>query len=260
MIEFCALTVRNQNATHQMNSNQAYLDAHPELKPLLAQFVREVLVARPDNLVEFAAQHFSQQATTKPAPLVIVGPSGVGKGTLINMLMKEFGQDALGFSVSHTTRAPRPGEEHGVHYHFASHTEIRTQVDNGEFLEYAEVHGNIYGTSYHAVSRVQQQGKICILDIDVQGMQAMKKTALQPKTLFISPPSHEELEQRLRTRGTEKEEAILKRLQNAHEEMRILSDDGAVDHRIVNDNLEEAYAKLKQQLLEWYPHLKQHVQ
>ncbi|KAH9258044.1 guanylate kinase [Batrachochytrium salamandrivorans] len=244
-----------------MNS-QAYLDAHPEIKTVLASFVRELLVSKPDNVVEFAAEHFnallasSVPPSSKPAPLVIVGPSGVGKGTLIGMLMKEFGAENLGFSVSHTTRKPRPGEEHGVHYNFASYEEIKIQVGNGEFLEHAEVHGNIYGTSFHAVSTVQQSGKICILDIDVQGMQAIKKTDLSPKTLFICPPSHEELEQRLRSRGTEKEEAILKRLATAHDEMHILNAEGAVDFKIVNDDLDSAYANLRQQVLEWYPHLK----
>ena len=126
-----------------------------------------------------------------PRPVVVCGPSGVGKGTLINKLMAEF-PETFGFSVSHTTRAPRPGEEDGVHYHFAEKAEMEAQIANGEFLEYARVHENVYGTSLAAVAAVADQGKICILDIDVQGAEICKKAAsLNARFLFVSPPSVE---------------------------------------------------------------------
>jgi guanylate kinase len=118
--------------------NQAYLDAHPEVKDLLSQFVCEILKSKPLDVKSFGEQFFADLA--RPSPLVIVGPSGVGKGTLIKMLMEEFGSN-LGFSISHTTRAARPGEVHGEHYHFSSHEEIRDGVSRGEFVEHAEVGG-----------------------------------------------------------------------------------------------------------------------
>ena len=100
-------------------------------------------------------------------PLVIAGPSGVGKGTLIEKLLKDFPTFFV-FSVSHTTRAPRPGEENGRSYHFTTVPLMEAAISKGEFLEHAKVHGNFYGTSYAAIKNVADQGKVCILDIDVQ--------------------------------------------------------------------------------------------
>ena len=181
-----------------------------------------------------------------PRPVVVCGPSGVGKGTLINKLMAEF-PDTFGFSVSHTTRAPRPGETNGVHYHFAEKKVMETSIANGEFLEYARVHENIYGTSLAAVA---DQGKICILDIDVQGAEICKKAAsLNARFLFVAPPSVEELEKRLRGRGTEKEESIAIRMANATKEMAKTEEPGFFDLVIVNDDLEKAYAEMKKFIL-----------
>jgi len=245
--------------TQRLRDNEEYLAQHPQVKKVLADFLVNVLQDKPEDVEEYARSYFKERKTGPKsdlhAPLVIVGPSGVGKGTLINRLMQEF-SDHFGFSVSHTTRKPRPGEVHGQHYHFSSYEEVKDGVMKGLFIEHAEVHGNIYGTSYEAVGTVQQNGKICVLDIDVQGMEAMKRTHLKPKTLFIAPPSHEELEKRLRGRGTESEESVQKRLANAMHEIMHLSKPGAVHHTIVNDDLEQAYEKLKEQLFHWYPHLK----
>jgi guanylate kinase len=130
---------------------------------------------------------------------VIAGPSGVGKGTLINMLLKKY-PNIFGFSVSHTTRSPREGEVEGVSYYFTSKEKMQQEIEQGLFLEHANVHGNFYGTSKIAVKKVQEQEKICILDIDIQGVQQVKASGIQGKYLFISPPSMEELEQRLRGR------------------------------------------------------------
>ena len=184
-----------------------------------------------------------------PRPVVVCGPSGVGKGTLINKLMEEF-PETFGFSVSHTTRAPRPGEEDGVHYHFAEKAAMEAQIANGEFLEYARVHENVYGTSLAAVAAVADQGKICILDIDVQGAEICKKAAsLNARFLFVSPPSVEELERRLRGRGTEKEASIAVRMANAAKEMAKTEEPGFFDLVIVNDDLEKAYAEMKKFIL-----------
>ena len=237
----------------RVEENQAYLSSHPEVKAILTSFLQEVFKQKPENVEDFAREYFQNKKELHP-PLVIVGPSGVGKGTLIHRLMKEF-SDVLGFSVSHTTRDPRPGEEHGTHYHFTTHEEFRDRISKGHFIEHAEVHGNIYGTSIDAVTNVQQAGKICVLDIDIQGLESVKQTSFSPKTLYIAPPNHEELEKRLRGRGTESEESIQKRLSNAHKEMNHLEKPGSVHHKIVNDDLDTAYEELKRVLLSWYPHL-----
>lgn len=191
-----------------------------------------------------ACEYMCQRPRAAPQgdahPLVINGPSGVGKGTLINRLVQDFPQK-FGFSVSHTTRGPRPGEEDGKHYHFSSHEAMEAMISEGQFLESAHVHGNIYGTSKAAVQKVVEQGKICVLDIDVQGAESVKAANIGAQYVFIKPPSMQELEDRLRGRATESEEKILKRLANAQGEMAYADKPDFYDKIIVNDNLENAY-------------------
>ena len=181
---------------------------------------------------------------SKLRPVVMCGPSGVGKGTLINRLMADF-PGRFGFSVSHTTRAPRPGEEDGVHYNFVEKADMEADIAAGKFLEYAHVHENIYGTSLAAVEAVAEKGRVCVLDIDVQGAEIVKKSSLDAVFVFVSPPSMEELEARLRGRGTEKEESIQKRLANAAGEMAKTKVEGFFHAVIVNDDLDRAYGELK---------------
>ncbi|XP_022151654.1 guanylate kinase 2-like [Momordica charantia] len=180
-------------------------------------------------------------------PIVVSGPSGVGKGTLISMLMKEF-PSLFGFSVSHTTRAPRKMEKDGLHYHFTERSVMEKDIKEGKFLEFASVHGNLYGTSVEAVEVVADAGKRCILDIDVQGARSVRASSLDAIFIFISPPSMAELEKRLRARGTETEEQILKRLRNAEAEIKQGESSGIFDHILFNDNLEKCYENLKKLL------------
>ncbi|XP_033146474.1 guanylate kinase 2 isoform X2 [Brassica rapa] len=177
-------------------------------------------------------------------PIVISGPSGVGKGTLITMLMKEF-PSMFGFSVSHTTRSPRCMEKNGVHYHFTEKNVMEKEINDGKFLEFASVHGNLYGTSIESVEVVTDSGKRCILDIDVQGARSVKASSLDAMFIFVCPPSMKELEDRLRARGTETEEQIQKRLRNAEAEIRAGKSSGIFGHILYNDNLEECYKSLK---------------
>ncbi|XP_074574309.1 guanylate kinase 1-like isoform X1 [Curcuma longa] len=183
-------------------------------------------------------------AGNAPKPIVISGPSGVGKGTLINKLMKEF-PSTYGFSVSHTTRAPREKELDGVHYHFTDRITMEQDIRDGKFLEFASVHGNLYGTSIEAVEVVTDSGKRCILDIDVQGARSVRASSIDAIFIFICPPSFEELEKRLRARGTEAEEQIQKRLRNAKAELDEAKSHGLFDHLLVNDELEFCYDNLK---------------
>jgi guanylate kinase len=189
----------------------------------------------------------SSLSAQKMKPLVIVGPSGVGKGTLIEKLNKNH-PSKFGFSVSHTTRAPRPGEENGVHYHFVEKSLMEREIADGKFLEHANVHLNIYGTSFKAVEDVASKGVCCILDIDIQGAEIVKSSGkLECAYVFIQPPSIEELEKRLRGRGTETEEAIAKRMENATKEIERGEALGAAffDAIIVNDDIDKAYEKLR---------------
>jgi guanylate kinase len=131
----------------------------------------------------------------------VCGPSGVGKSTLIARLRAEFPDD-FGFSVSHTTRKPRAGEEDGVHYNFADKPAMEAEIAAGKFVESANVHGNLYGTSFAAVERVSAAGKICILDIDVQGVASCRRVQFEVgRYIFVAPPELSVLESRLRGRG-----------------------------------------------------------
>ncbi|KAL7543966.1 hypothetical protein ACHAWF_007492 [Thalassiosira exigua] len=196
----------------------------------------------------------SSDGDAQPRPIVFAGPSGVGKGTLIELLRKKY-PTQFGFSVSHTTRNPREGEENGVHYNFTSVDAIQKEIEAGKFVEYANVHGNYYGTSVAAVEIVKKQGKICILDIDVQGVRNVKKSTLDAICIFIAPPSMGELEKRLRGRGTETEEAVVKRLKNAKEELDYGLTEGNFDRVFTNDDLDKTFKTLDEQFQQWYPQL-----
>ncbi|CAD5118549.1 DgyrCDS7237 [Dimorphilus gyrociliatus] len=177
-------------------------------------------------------------------PVVLSGPSGSGKSTLLKKLMEEYPK-CFAFSVSHTTRDPRPGEKHGTHYYYVSREEMTKMISNNEFVEHAEFSNNLYGTSKMAIEKVQASGRICMLDIDMQGVKNIKKTDLNPLCIFIQPPSLEKLEQRLRDRKTDTEEAIQRRLKIANGEMEYSKTQGAYDHIVINDELEISYQKLK---------------
>ncbi|XP_006786404.1 guanylate kinase [Neolamprologus brichardi] len=196
-------------------------------------------------------RHFSRlfSVMAGPRPVVCSGPSGVGKSTLLKKLMKEY-EGVFGFSISHTTRKPRPGEQNGIDYHYVTRDVMQSGIDNGDFIESAEFSGNLYGTSKAAVQEVQSKNLICLLDIDMQGVKNIKKTDLNPMFISIQPPSMEILEKRLRGRKTESEESLQKRLQTAKIEMEFSKEPGAFDVIIINDNLDDAYAKLKYTLKE----------
>lgn len=188
-------------------------------------------------------------------PIVISGPSGCGKSTLLNKLFEEY-PDSFGFSVSHTTRVPRVGEENGRHYHFVTKDDITVQIANGEFIESAEFSGNIYGTSKKAVQDVLDQNRVCILDVDEQGVRSMKKVDLDPVYIFIKPPSMDELRKRLLGRGTETESSAEKRMQTATSAIEYSEETGVYDFVLVNDDLEVAYAQLKGFIFTRFPSLK----
>lgn len=175
----------------------------------------------------------------KPMMLVLSGPSGVGKGTLGKRLIEEEG---FGFSISCTTRGPRPGERDGVDYLFIDREEFLRRREAGGFLETAAVHDEFYGTPRAPAEKAMAEGRDFLLDIDPQGgVQVMEKVP-EAVSVFLLPPSWAELEHRLRGRGTETEEKIEKRLHNARREVQYLS---RYDYCIVNDDLEKAWIELR---------------
>ncbi|XP_027697932.1 guanylate kinase [Vombatus ursinus] len=186
---------------------------------------------------------------TGPRPVVLSGPSGAGKSTLLKKLLQEYG-NIFGFSISHTTRSPRPGEENGKDYHFVTREEMQRDIDAGQFIEHAEFSGNMYGTSKAAVQAVQAMNQICVLDIDLQGVRNIKKTELQPIYISIQAPSLDILEKRLRDRKTETEESLQKRLAAAAADMESSQEPDLFDTIIINDDLDEAYSMLTKVLAE----------
>ncbi len=176
---------------------------------------------------------------------VISAPSGAGKTTLLQKVMVEI--EGLAFSVSHTTRAPRPQEKNGVDYHFVSRKEFLALREKGVFLESAEVHNNFYGTSREAVLEQLAAGTDVILDIDVQGAAILRKdSSLDAAFIFIAPPSLAELERRLRQRQTEDEATCKLRVANAKKE---IAQAGNYHYLLVNDDLEEAVVMLRSIIL-----------
>jgi len=173
--------------------------------------------------------------------LVISGPSGVGKGTVINKL---FDIDPnLYFSVSATTRTPRPGEVDGIHYSFKTREEFEREIENGEMLEYAMFGGNYYGTPKSAVEKKLSQGKDVVLDIEIQGARNVKRLMPEAVMVYILPPDMAELKNRLVGRNTEDEDAIKVRLETAYRELREAPE--IYDFFVVNDTVDSAAAKIE---------------
>lgn len=183
-------------------------------------------------------------------PIVICGPSGSGKSTLLKRLLAE-NKDKLAFTISHTTREPRKGEENGREYYFVSREEMKQKIQNNEFIEHIEFSGNLYGTSKMAVQDALRTGKLFILEVDIEGVKSISKHAdLKPVFIFMKPPSKQLLIERLSSRGTESDETLKKRLDRADDEIKF-ADSGEIqfDLVLVNDDLEETYSRLKKFLL-----------
>jgi len=192
-------------------------------------------------------------------PIVVFGPSGVGKQTLMDLIMKDFPNN-FAFSVSHTTRSPRKGEKDGVNYHFTTLEEMKKEVEEGKFIESATIHGNMYGTSIASLEDIAKQGKICFLEIDVQGIEQVRKhSGFSACYVGIFPPNANALESRLHHRGSETEETLRRRLETAKVELKKMKEwkeQNLIDFVIVNETVNSAHQQLKENLMSCYPHLK----
>jgi len=172
--------------------------------------------------------------------IILTGPSGVGKGTLLERLRERHSK--LYFSISVTTRSPRPDEIHGKNYYFVSRNDFEQLVANSELLEWAEFAGNYYGTPREPVERKISLGKWVVLEIELEGARKIHKIFPNALRIFIQPPSLKELEQRLRDRGKDSQEAIARRLRRAEEEIKAA---GEFDFQITNNNIEAALKQLE---------------
>lgn len=172
--------------------------------------------------------------------IVISGPSGAGKGTVCKALLKEVKD--LNISISMTTRKPRIGEIEGINYYFVQEDYFKKMIEEGEFLEYARVYENYYGTPKRKVLEKLNQGENVILEIDIQGALKVKSQFLEGVFIFIIPPSMEELKNRIKKRGTETEEEVSKRFQSSYKEINYVS---KYNYIVINDEIEKAVEKIK---------------
>lgn len=173
--------------------------------------------------------------------LVLSAPSGAGKTTLARMLLKEFPR-AL-FSVSHTTRAPRGQERDGVDYHFVDTRTFQRMIDENQFVEWAEVYGNFYGSSRGIIDEAHATRGIAVFDIDVQGGSSIKRKFPDARLVYVLPPSMEELERRLRSRGTDSDDVMRRRLLTARSEIERGVE--SYDYLVINDQLDAAFEELR---------------
>ena len=177
--------------------------------------------------------------TTKGKTFIVSGPSGVGKSTVLKALLEK--QPDLYFSVSATTRSPRPGELDGIHYHFMDVDSFRKWIAMDQFLEYAEYVGNFYGTPKKFVDEAMEQGKDVVLDIEVQGALQVVHKRPDVVRIFIAPPSWQALEERLTSRGTDSPEKVQKRLVRAKVELQTAN---TYDYFVINDTVERAVREI----------------
>ena len=177
--------------------------------------------------------------------IVLAGPSGVGKGTLLKRLLQDWPE--LGVSVSVTTRSPRPGEVDGEHYHFVSRDRFSDMVEADELLEWAEFAGNCYGTPKAPIKAAIERGQSVILEIELVGARQIRRSFPAAKQIFVMPPDEAALEKRIRSRGQDSEGAIAKRLAQAKVELAAADE---FDFTIVNDDLEQAIAQLESVIFE----------
>lgn len=170
---------------------------------------------------------------------IVSAPSGAGKTSLVKALLE--GDDGLRLSVSYTSRPARPGEEDGVHYHFVSKPQFEAMIDEGAFFEYAEVHGDYKGTAKHVITDLLAQGDDVVLEIDWQGAEQVRALIPDAVSIFILPPSRDELARRLTTRGQDDDRVIARRLANAADEV---CQAEAYDYWVVNDDFQDALLTL----------------
>lgn len=177
---------------------------------------------------------------TKGHLFIVSGPSGAGKSTILSAILKKRPQ--LRYSISFTTRPPRGDEKNGVEYHFVSEEVFRQKIHKGEFAEWAEVHGHLYGTSAKDVEEVLDRGLDILLDIDVQGAKRLFAKYPEAISVFVTPPNMEELQKRLWKRGVDSQAAVERRLRNAEAEVAQAHE---YDHVVVNDDLDQTVSDLE---------------
>ncbi len=185
----------------------------------------------------------SERSDVGGSLVVVSGPSGVGKSTVVRALRQRM--PGLAFSVSATTRRPREGEVNGRDYTFLSREEFQRRIDDGGFVEHAEVFGDLYGTPAEELARAEHEGRVLLLEIDVQGGIQVRRKYPGALAILLTAPTLQDIRSRLGGRGTETPEQVARRFAKAGEELRMARDSGAYDHEVVNDTVEKAVERIE---------------
>lgn len=258
-LTFEELSRLNERKHELKSAHAAYLREHPEVTRMLGDFMSAALLEKPVDVFEFAERHFLefQPKMKGHRALIISGPPAVGKKTLIAKMANSY-PEAFGFCISHTTRLPRDDEQDGVNFHFVSKEKFNVMLQSGSFIAHTEEdNGDMYGTSVVSIAAVRSTGKICVLDVNVEAVKKIKNTNITPRYLFVKPPSLDELENRIRDRGTADIDDVDAMLKSAMNDMEYGTRAGNFHKVLLNDDLDECYEELVRVLYEWYPHLEE---
>ena len=223
-----------------IESHEEYILSHPEIREVLNDFLSSVLLHKPDDVFVYAKEYFHPFNPTplRGKPFILVGPSGVGKDTLLTEVLKKY-EGIFERKISYTTRPQKKHEKNQGNYYLITREEFQKKIEARDFVEFKEINGYLYGTCKKELKRISDAGRIPIIEVDVRGAIDINKTGLEGNFLFVYPPSFEELRKRIGNR-IETEEEFKKRIEASITEIELANNSVLFTNRLVNDKLDKA--------------------